>query len=126
MRRVVIDAPTLLSWFDAGGEGRELRMEYEAGTLVVVAPRTIVADALALLARRPHWSVERLHRAALELGRLGFELRDPPSSELARYLAAGLPADRAAYAALAAGLDLRLATSDPALAEAAAPLLLRS
>lgn len=122
MRRLVIDAEMLLGWFAADGAGRELRDEYEAGALTVVAPRGIVADALALLARRPGWTPERLERAAVELGRLGIEVHDPPAGELARWIARGLSADRAAYAAVAAVLDLRLATDDPTLRETAATL----
>jgi predicted nucleic acid-binding protein len=38
-------------------------------------------------------------------------------------VAKGLPADRAAYPALAASLDLRLATDDARLRQAAAPLI---
>jgi predicted nucleic acid-binding protein len=123
MRRLVIDAGTLLSWFGASGARSEMRGEYESGQLTVVAPRTIVADALAQLAQRPGWTADRLERAATELQRLGLVLQDPPVAELARYVAKGLPADRAAYAALAQSLDLRLATDDAALREAAGPLI---
>lgn len=125
MKRLVVDAGTLLAWFDAEGSGRAMRAEYEAGELTVVAPRTIIADAIGLLARRPGWTAERLERAATELQRLGLELHDPPVAELARYVARGLPADRAAYAALAASLDLRLATADADLRRAAEEVLVR-
>ena len=123
MRRVVLDVGVLLSWFDADAPGRALRGEYEAGQLTVVAPRTIVADALGALAGRPGWAADRLERAATELGRLGLELRDPPVADLARYVARGLPADRAAYPALAEALDLRLETDDPRVRSAAGPLV---
>ena len=123
MRRVVLDVGILLSWFDAGGPGRAMRAEYEAGQLTVVAPRTIVADALGVLAGRSGWAADRLERAATELGRLGIELRDPPVATLARHVARGLPADRAAYPALAEALDLRLETDDPRMRSAAGPLV---
>jgi predicted nucleic acid-binding protein len=123
VRRFVIDAATLLSWFDADGAGREMRADYEAGQLTVLAPRTIVADAIALLATRSGWTADRLERAATELQRLGLELHDPPVAELARYISKGLPADRAAYPALAASLDLRLATDDARLRQVAASLI---
>ena len=123
MRRVVLDAASLLSWFDADGSGRTTRAEYEAGQLAVVAPRTIVADVLGLLARRPGWDTDRLERVAIELGRIGLELHDPPPADVARYVARGLPADRAAYPALAAARDLRLTTDDPQLTNAAATLI---
>jgi predicted nucleic acid-binding protein len=126
MKRAVIDAATLLTWFDPDGTGRTMRTEYEAGELVVVAPRTIVADAIGLLAERPGWSAERLERAATELGRLGVELHDPPNPELARYVATGLPANLAAYPALAASLDLPLTAADERLREAAGALIATS
>lgn len=123
MRRLVIDAGTLLTWFDAGGGGRSMRAEYEAGQLTVAAPRTIVADAVALLAQRPGWNAQRLERAATELQRLGIELHDPPVAQHARWVAKGLGADRAAYPALAESLDLPLVTDEAALREVAAPLI---
>jgi predicted nucleic acid-binding protein len=89
----------------------------------VVAPRAIVADALGRLARRPGWTADRLERVAVELGRLGLELHEPPVADLARFVARGLPADRAAYPALAASLDLRLETDDDELRAAAAALV---
>jgi predicted nucleic acid-binding protein len=123
MRRLVIDADALLSWFDTGGAGRSMRAEYEAGQLTVVAPRTIVADAVGRLAQRSGWTGDRLERAASELQRLGLELHDPPVTELARWVAQGLSPDRAAYPALASSLDLRLETDDPALREVAGSLV---
>lgn len=123
MRRLVIDAGTLLTWFDSGGGGRSMRAEYEAGQLTIAAPRTIVADAVALLAQRPGWNSQRLERAATELQRLGIELHDPPVAQLARWVAKGLGADRAAYPALAESLDLPLVTDEAALREVAAPLI---
>ena len=119
----MLDVGVLLSWFEADGSGRQMREEYEAGQIAVVAPRTIVADALARLASRPGWTAERLERAAVELGRIGLELREPPVAGVARYIARGLPADRAAYPALAAAADLRLQTDDLRLRQAAGPLI---
>ena len=48
-------------------------------------------------------------------GRLGFQMQDPPLTTLAAWIARGLPADRAAYAALAADLELPLVTDDDEL-----------
>lgn len=125
MRRLVIDAPLLLSWFSPNGAGRALRTEYEAGDLAVVAPVGLPADVLELIARRGAASADRLGRIAMELDRLGFELRSPRIGSLSAWLAKGLPANRAAYPALAATLDLRLATNDPELARIAAGLVVR-
>jgi predicted nucleic acid-binding protein len=123
VRRVVLDAGALLTWFGPVARRSGDRDEYEAGALTVVAPPTIVADAVALVARRTDQRAERLARIAGELSRIGLELRDPDPAEQARYIAKGLPADRAAYPALAAQLDLRLVTDDERLRAAAAPLV---
>lgn len=124
MRQIVLDAPLLLTWFAPDGDGRELRREYEAGSLTIVAPRSLPADVLALVARARGSSSRRLAAVADQLDRLGFDLRQPTTASLAAWLAEGLTADRAAYPALAASLDLRLATNDPDLARVAAPLVL--
>ena len=112
MRRVVLDASALLSWFGPSPSGRALRAEYEQGLLSVVAPPQLTADMLSSLAGSPK---ERLLRVAAELDRLGFELREPPIDELASWLAQGLTARQAGYAALASSLDLPLVTGDPEL-----------
>lgn len=123
MRRIVLDVGLLLSWFGPDADARRVRDEYAAGELAIVAPSGIVGDALALLARRPGWDEQRLQRAAIELTRLGFELGDPAPADLATWIARGLPPDRAAYAALAAGLDLPLATTDADLRRIGSELL---
>ena len=109
MRRVVLDASALLSWFSPDPSGRALRADYEQGLLSVVAPPQLTADALSSLAGSPK---ERLLRVAAELDRLGFELREPPIDDLASWLAQGLTARQAGYAALASSLDLPLVTAD--------------
>jgi predicted nucleic acid-binding protein len=123
VRRIVLDAPLLLTWFGSDGGGRDMRRAYEAGSVAVVAPRSLPADVLALLARRDGWSGARLASAAAQLDLLGFDLRQPTATGLATWLARGLPVDRAAYPALAAELELPLATSDPELARIAGPLV---
>ena len=116
---MVLDAGSLLTWFEASASERGMRAEYEAGQLTVIAPRTIAADAIGLLAGRQGWDGPRLERAAVELGRLAIEVHDPPLAGLARWIAGGLAADRAAYPALAESLDVRLVTDDPRLGEVA-------
>lgn len=116
MRRVVLDASALLSWFSREPSGRALRAEYEQGLLGVVAPHQLTADVLSSLAGSPK---ERLLRVAAELDRLGFELREPPIDELASWLAQGLSAGQAGYAALASSLDLPLITADADLLRSA-------
>ena len=127
MNRVVIDPSALLTWFGGGGGAHgSLRAEYESGSLTILAPRHLVADVLGELAGRPGHTAEGLGRIGAELERLGFQLEDPPAGELAAWLANGLDARPAAYAALAATLDVPLVAGDPDLRRVAADLLLRS
>ena len=114
MRRVVVDAGALLGWFDASSPHRALRAEYEAGTLAVIGPRGLIADALGTLADRGT-PPDRLAHIGAELQRIGLHLQDPPMEALASWLAKGLPSGRAAYPALAASLEIPLVTDDPEL-----------
>ncbi len=125
MRRVVIDPAALVSWFAGDGAWRSLRTEYEAGTLTIVAPRHLVADVLGELAGHEDHTPDRLARIAGELHRLGFQVQDPPVVALAGWLAKGLDARRAAYAALSSSLGVPLATADPTLRRVASNLLPR-
>ncbi len=120
MRRVVVDAGALLGWFDAASPHRTLRTEYEAGTLAVIAPRGLVADALGILAERGDVPPDRLARIGAELQRIGLQLQDPPVPELTAWLAKGLAPHRAAYPALAATLEIPLVTDDRELRRIAA------
>lgn len=123
MKRVVLDAGTLLSWFAPDGAHRALRTDYEAGTLAIIGPRHLVADALGAVASREDVPADRLARVGAELHRLGLQLQDPPTSELVPWLTKGLPAHRAAYPALAASLEVPLVTDDPELRRVASGLL---
>jgi hypothetical protein len=124
MRRVVVDAGVLLGWFDSASPHRTLRTEYEAGTLVVIGPRGLIADALGGLAGQGVPPVA-LARIAADLPRIGLQLQDPPMPELAAWLAKGLAPGRAAYPALAASLEVPLVTDDPELRRVAATVLQR-
>lgn len=124
MKRLVIDAGALVGWFDGTGEHRALRTEYEAGTVTLIAPRGVVADALGILAARGVGQ-EPLARIGAELQRIGIQLQDPPMEALARWLTRGLHPDRAAYPALAESLEVPLVTDDPELRRVAAAVVLR-
>lgn|GEM_PF-3739426 len=113
MKRVVLDASGLLSWFGPGGGRNRLRTEYEQGLLTVVAHRQLTDSVLAALAASGTWERDRLIRVASELDRLGFELHEPPIAEVAGWIARGLTADQARAAALASSMDLSLVTADP-------------
>ena len=121
MRRVVTDSAIVLGWFtEATGPARDLRVEYEHGRLTIVAPRSLPVEIMEATAVGTGWPADRLAALATELERLGLELRDPPSSELAAWLARGLSGTEAAYAALASALDVPLVTTDPDLLRQAA------
>jgi len=115
MRRVVLDASALLTWFGPDASRGRLRSEYEHGLLGVVAPRQLTTHLLTALAAARGWPADRLVRVAAEVERLGFEFREPPMDELAEWVARGLTAGQAGYAALASSLDLPLITADPEL-----------
>jgi predicted nucleic acid-binding protein len=102
-----------------------LRAEYEQGLLTLVAPRALPLEILEATARSTDWPASRLAKLAAELDRLGLELRDPPTSELASWLAGGLGGADAAYAALASGLDIPLVTMDEELLRRASPVAQR-
>jgi predicted nucleic acid-binding protein len=120
MRRAVVDSGVILGWFTgATGPARSLRAEYERGELTIVAPRSLPLEILRATANATGWPAERLAKLAAELDRLGLELRDPPSTELAEWLARGLGGQDAAYAALASALGLPLVTLDEQLLRAA-------
>jgi predicted nucleic acid-binding protein len=122
VRRVVIDASAFIGWFGMDGPGRALRDEYERGSLTVITPRVFALTVLEMAARRSGWGPDRLRRLAVQVDRVGFELHDPPPSELAAWLARGLTGHDAAHAALASALDLRLVTADSDLLRTAAPV----
>jgi predicted nucleic acid-binding protein len=120
VRRVVCDSALVLGWFtDPGGPGSATRRAYEAGDLTIVAPRALALEIMEAAARSSGWPADRLVRLAAALERLGFELRDPPSSELAAWLERGLGGADAAYAALASALGIPLVTTDEELLRAA-------
>jgi len=121
VRRVVADAGVILGWFDADSPYRPLRAEYEAGALAIIGPRGLVADVLGLLAA-DGVPPDRLTLIGAELQRIGLQLQEPPMPEMATWLAKGLPAQRAAYPALAAILEVPLVTDDPELRRLAATL----
>jgi predicted nucleic acid-binding protein len=124
MRRIVLDAGVFLDWFDAESPHRSLRAEYEAGSLAVIGPRGLIAEALGTLTERGV-GPERLARIGGELQRIGLQLQDPPMPELATWLGKGLAPHRAAYPALAATLEIPLVTDDPELRRVAATVLQR-
>ena len=119
MRRLVIDAHAFLGWFGPDSAARVLRREFEAGGLAVYAPSWFRVHVLELAAA-DDLTADQLKHLAAELDRLQFEIEDPPATELAAWLARGVDARHAQYAALAVALDLPLVTTDRELLRVAA------
>jgi predicted nucleic acid-binding protein len=118
VKRLVVDAPVLASWFWSDGNAAHLRGEYEAGALVVLGPAQLLEDTLAAIAEPSSADAESLARIGSELRRLGLQLQRPPIGELARWIARGVPAHRAAYLAVGSHLDVPFATNDEAMLSA--------
>jgi hypothetical protein len=109
VKRVVLHPSAFADWFEDGG--RHLRSEFEAGTLDVIVPNSFPGDAMGVLATRG-WSKDRLGRAGEAVARIGFRVMEPPTSELAEWLARGVSTPVASYAALASWLDVPIAVTD--------------
>jgi len=91
----VLDASVVLKWFREHGEARvaqarSLRRAFEAGELVVIAPRLLQLEIVNVAGRRWQWDEQALLDLAASLDALGFELRQPALSGIARWTARGL------------------------------------
>lgn len=121
MRRLVVGAEVIASWF-ATGE-RTFLDEYRAGLLHIYAPPTARQELINRLVARNLRNAEGIISA---VDRIGLELIEPPAEGVGRWMRRGLRVDAASYAALAESLEAPLVTRDPELRAAAAPLLLRT
>lgn len=120
MRRVVLESAAFLAWFEPGA-ARTTRQEYETGAMRVHVPHQFPGEVLELAAARGV-SIDGIRRLAAEIDRIGFDVHDAPTAELAAWLARGVGSKHAHYAALAASLDVPLVTTDQELLRAAAPV----
>jgi len=114
---VVLDASVVLKWFRSAGErhvdaARALRTAYEAGELLVFAPPLLHLEILNVAGRRWRLGEEALVALAVALEELGFELMEPPLERVARWIARGLTAYDAAYAAVAEAAAVKLVSDD--------------
>ncbi|MEO5985763.1 MAG: PIN domain-containing protein [Candidatus Limnocylindria bacterium] len=123
MRRVVLDASAFLAWFGPQAV-RRLRDEYEAGSLEVVVSSGFSAAVLEAAARLG-WDPDRLRALAPLTARVPFDVREPRTDELVRWLGRGLSGPQAGSAAVAEALGIPLVSGDAELARTAASLLLR-
>jgi predicted nucleic acid-binding protein len=124
MTEVVLDASVVLKWFRAEGERHvepacQLRAAFEGGELIVLAPPILHLEIVNVAGRRCHWSGPSLVDLAVALEDLGFDMREPELTRVARWTAHGLTAYGAAYVALAEGEGIRLITGDDPIVAAA-------
>jgi predicted nucleic acid-binding protein len=121
---VVLDASVVLKWFRSEGErhveeARGFRAAYEAGDLLVFAPPLLYLEILNVAGRRWRLGEEALVALAGALEELGFELVEPPLEHVARWIARGLTAYDAAYAAVAETAAVTLVSDDSTILDLA-------
>jgi predicted nucleic acid-binding protein len=121
---VVLDASVVLKWFRVEAErhvapARTLRTAFESGELIVLAPPLLHLEIVNVAGRRWRMSGASLVELAVALEDLGFDLREPELTRVARWTAQGLTAYDAAYVALAEEEGIRLVTDDDAVVAAA-------
>jgi predicted nucleic acid-binding protein len=124
MSEVVLDASVVLKWFRSEGErhvdeARAFRTAYEAGELLVFVPPLLHLEILNVAGRRWRLGEEALVGLAGALEDLGFELLEPPLERVARWIARGLTAYDAAYAAVAEAAGVKLVSDDDIMLELA-------
>jgi predicted nucleic acid-binding protein len=123
LTEAVLDASVVLKWFGAeqrgSNEARKLRNDYEAGSLSVVVPALLFLEIVNVAGRRWRWDEEALLDLAEALGDLSFGVGEPELQLVASWVARGLTAYDAAYAALAEQRGLALVTDDETITDLA-------
>jgi predicted nucleic acid-binding protein len=125
MTEAVLDASVVLKWFRSDGErhvesARALRASFEAGELVVLAPSLLHLEIVNVAGRRWRWGETSLVDLAVALEDLGFDVREPELTRVAKWTSDGLTAYDATYVALAEGEGTRLITDDDSIVAGAA------
>lgn len=124
MNVVVLDTSVLVRWFRPDGDihsgrARQLREEFEAGALSVIAPTLLGLQMLNIAGREWGWPLEDVLELAVGLDDLGFELVEPELPAVASWVARGLTSYAAAYVAVAEATGVPLLTADERLLDVA-------
>ena len=127
MREAVLDASVVLKWFHREGEvhaeaAGELRGDFEAGELRVIAPPLLWLEIINVAARRWRWDSSQLEALAASLSELDFELVEPEPEAIARWAGRGLTAYDAAYVAVAEETGAPVITDDAQICRLATAL----
>ncbi|HEV2890282.1 MAG TPA: type II toxin-antitoxin system VapC family toxin [Frankiaceae bacterium] len=112
----VLDANVVLKWWAPDEEGaeraRNFRIARAAGWIEIVVPRVFSLEVLNIAGRKWRWAAGDLATLGARLDEPAFTYRDPSSSHVARWVAAGLTAYDASYVALAESIGRRVVTTD--------------
>jgi predicted nucleic acid-binding protein len=127
MNEVVLDASVVLKWFRADGESRvtearQLREQFEAGQLGVLAPPLLWLEVLNVVGRSWRWTAPQLEDLATLVADLGFELVEAELPFVAYWTERGLTAYDAAYVGVAAQTGAQLVTDDAGIVRIAPEL----
>jgi len=127
LREAVLDASVVLKWFHREGEvhaeaAGELRGDFEAGELRVIAPPLLWLEIINVAARRWRWDSSQLEALAASLSELDFELVEPEPEAIARWAGRGLTAYDAAYVAVAEETGAPVITDDAQICRLATAL----
>ena len=124
MTEAVLDASVVAKWFHTDGErhvaqARSLRDSFESGELVVFAPPLLRLEIFNIAGRRWKWTEEALVTLAVTFDAIDFVWTEPELAGLSSWVARGLTAYDACYAAVAESKEIQLVTDDRRLLEIA-------
>ena len=111
----MIDASVVLKWFreeEGTVEALALRAACESGDVDVAVPHLLGLEVINVAGRSWGWDAEALDGLAETLDAMPWQVVDPATPRVARWVAAGLSAYDATYVALAEQTGRRVVTTD--------------